>query len=104
MMCIAPDEITGEQLLAFVDGEADGATVDHIRHCPHCAARVRAYADIQQFLRAIFYRVNCPEAHTLGEYHLGLLSSIEQAAIEDHLKNCFLCAADLARVERFLEE
>ncbi len=104
MTCIAPDEITGEQLLAFVDGEADGATLDHVRRCPHCAERARACAAIQQLLRAIFYRANCPEAHALGEYHLGLLSSTEQVAIEDHLKGCFLCAADLARLKRFLEK
>lgn len=104
MKCIAPDEITGEQLLAYVDGEADGATLDHIRRCPHCAERARAYAADQQLLRAIFYRINCPEAHTLGEYHLGLLSPTRRAAVAEHLQTCPMCVADLAKLKDFLKE
>jgi hypothetical protein len=104
MECIAPDKITEEQLLAYVDGEADSATLDHVRRCPYCAERARAYATDQQLLRALFYRVECPNAHTLGEYHLGLLSPNARAAIEDHLEICPLCAAEVAELEHFLQE
>jgi hypothetical protein len=104
MECIAPDKITEEQLLAYVDGEADSATLDHVRRCPYCAERARAYATDQQILRTLFYRLECPDAHTLGEYHLGLLSPTEQAAIEDHLQICSLCAAEVADLEHFLQD
>jgi hypothetical protein len=104
MECIAPDKITDEQLLAYVDGEADSATLDHVRRCAYCAQRARAYATDQQVLRTLFYRLECPDAHTLGEYHLGLLSPTEQAAIEDHLENCPLCVAEVADLEQFLQE
>lgn len=104
MECIAPDEIAEEQLLAYADGEADSATVDHIRRCAYCAERARAYATDQQILRALFHRVECPDAHTLGEYHLGLLSATEQAAIDDHLAVCSACAVEVADLEHFLQD
>ena len=104
MECIAPIEITEEQLVAYADGEADSATLDHLRRCRHCAQRARAYADDLRVLRALFYRIECPEAHTLGEYRLGLLSSSEQTAIEMHLKACSPCASELAELDHFLEE
>jgi anti-sigma factor RsiW len=104
MECIAPDKITDEQLLAYVDGEADSATVDHIRRCPYCARRAHAYAADQHVLRTLFYRLECPDAHTLGEYHLGLLSPTEQAAVKDHLEVCPLCVAEVAELEQFLQE
>lgn len=106
MKCIAPDEITDEQLIAYVDGEADGATRKHIRRCPHCAKRAHDYDLDQQALRALLYRVECPDAQALGEYYLGfgLLSAADRAIIGEHLKECSLCAADLARLKRFLEE
>ncbi|MEJ2555936.1 MAG: zf-HC2 domain-containing protein [Anaerolineae bacterium] len=104
MECIAPDKIIDEQLLAYVDGEADSTTVDHIRRCPYCAQRARDYAADQHVLRALFYRLECPDAHTLGEYHLGLLSPTEQAAVKDHLEVCPLCVAEVAELEQFLQE
>lgn len=104
MECIAPDEITDEQLIAYIDGEADSATREHIRRCPHCAERARAYDLDQQALRAALYRVECPDPQVLGEYHLGLLAPADRAAIEEHLQECSLCAADLAKLKRFLEE
>lgn len=104
MKCIAPDKITEEQLLVYTSGEADSATVDHIRRCPHCAERARAYATDQQILHTLFHRVECPDAHTLGEYHLGLLSSTERDAIEDHLKTCSVCATEVTDLDQFLEQ
>jgi hypothetical protein len=104
MTCIATDQITEAQLIAYADGEGDSATVDHIRRCSHCAERARAYAADQQTLRTLFYRVECPDAHALGEYHLGLLDATEQAAIEAHLETCRLCAAEVEELRSFLDE
>ena len=102
--CIAPDEISEEQLIAYADGEATEATVDHIRRCPYCARQAHAYAADQQVLRTLFHRMECPDAHTLGEYHLGLLSPADQDAVEAHLQMCPLCAAEIADLESFLEK
>jgi anti-sigma factor RsiW len=106
MECIAPDEITDEQLIAYIDGEADSATREHVCRCPYCAKRAHDYDLDQQALRALLYRADCPDAQTLGEYYLGvgLLSPADRAVIEAHLQECSLCAGDLAKLKRFLEE
>jgi hypothetical protein len=102
MECIAPDEISEEQLLAWVDGEGEDTILDHIRRCAYCAERVRILADDQIRLRLLFHRVECPDAHMLGEFHLGLLSASERASIEDHLLACPECAAEVSDLDRFL--
>jgi len=104
MDCIAPDEISEEQLVAYADGEADDTTLDHVRRCRYCAERGRILASEQAALRALFQRAECPDAHTLGEFHLGFLSSAEQAAIQDHLQACSKCSAELDTLNRFLRE
>jgi len=104
MECIAPYEITEEQLLAYADGEGDKDTSDHIRRCPHCAEQARALAADQTTLRVLLYRAECPDPHTLGEFHLGLLSADEQAAVEQHLRNCPDCAAEINELAHFLQE
>jgi len=104
MKCIAPDEITEIQLIAYADGEGDSATVDHIRRCPHCAERAHAYAANQRALRVLFRRIDCPDAHTLGEYHLGFLSPTERAVIEAHLEICRPCAGEIEELRSFLNK
>ena len=103
MKCIAPSKISDEQLLAYNDDEADQTTLDHVRRCPYCAERARAIAADQLVLRALFFRAECPDAHTLGEFHLGLLSADEQAAIKNHLRTCADCAAEIVDLDHFLQ-
>ncbi len=44
---------TGEQLSAFVDGENDHAVQAHIRECPDCARRVKAYRRIDKAVQSL---------------------------------------------------
>jgi anti-sigma factor ChrR (cupin superfamily) len=104
MKCVAPNAISEEQLLAYVDGEADEATIAHIQCCAHCAQRVQAYAADQALLHVAFHRIECPDAHSLAEYQQGLLSPSEQTAIEDHLKMCLACSKEIADLNRFLQD
>ena len=104
MECIAPHEISEEQLLAYNDGEADDTSVEHIGRCPYCQEQARVIAANQSILRILFQRVECPDAHTLGECHLGLLSDDEQAVINDHLKSCPDCAKEVSDLEHYLQE
>jgi len=104
MKCIAPHEITEEQLLAYSDGEADDTTLDHMGRCPYCIEQARIIAANQSTLRVLFQRVECPNAHTLGEFHLGLLSADEQSGIKDHLSSCPDCATEVSDLDDFLQE
>jgi hypothetical protein len=104
MECIAPDEITEEKLLAYGDGGADEIAVEHIDQCPYCAERALALATDQLALRILFHRVECPDAHTLGEFHLGLLTADEGAATKHHLESCPHCTTEVKELDRFLQE
>lgn len=104
MKCIAPYEITEEQLLAYSDGEADETTLKHIGRCAYCAEQAHAITASQSILRVLFKRIECPDAHTLGEFHLGLLSANEQSAIMDHLNSCPDCAKEISDLEQFLQD
>jgi hypothetical protein len=98
MECIAPDEITEEELLAYGDGEADEIAVEHIARCPYCAERALALATDQLALRILFHRVECPDAHTLGEFHLGLLTADEGCTTEVKDLDSFLQEVPIALV------
>jgi hypothetical protein len=104
MECIAPDEITEEKLLAYGDGEADEIAVKHIDQCAYCAERALALATDELALRTLFHRVECPDAHTLSEFHLGLLAPEQGAAIKHHLDFCPHCTAELKDLGGFLQE
>lgn len=59
---------------------------------------------LDRALRAILYRQDCPDKMALGDYALGLLSGIDQARIQRHLKQCLHCQAELARFSQSLAD
>ena len=75
MDCIEPGRIAAEDLLAYATGQADGQTVGHIAACPACQAEAATYATIDDTLRTRLYRVDCPDAQTLGELALDMLEA-----------------------------
>lgn len=56
---------------------------------------------IEKTLSAL-YRVDCPDTHTLGEYHLGLLATAPAQKVASHLQTCPLCRHELAELNTFL--
>ncbi len=102
MDCIQPGTIAPEDLLAFLDGEAPPAVGEHLRRCPGCAARARAYARSQDRLRAALRRIDCPSPLVLGEYELRLLAPEEGRRIAAHLGDCPRCAAEIGQLRGFL--
>jgi hypothetical protein len=103
MKCIAPNEISDERLFAYANGEGDPASLDHIHRCPCCAEEARAIDRDQSAFRTLFYRAECPDVHTLGEFHLGLVTADERAAIKSHLRICSECASEIDNLEHFLQ-
>ena len=96
--------VTPEELLAYATGEADPGIAAHIADCAECAAAVAAYARLDRTLQARLYRCACPDAHTLGELALELLSPEEALATHIHLAECPHCAAELAMLRTALRE
>lgn len=58
---------------------------------------------IEDQLTAALYRVTCPEATELGEYHLALLPDKRRAIIQHHLSECPHCTRELTQLRRYLD-
>ena len=104
MRCIAPSEVTPEELLAYAHGEAPSRVVEHVRDCAHCAAEAGDYAWEQWRLASRLHRVTCPSPHALGEYELAVLAPAEQTRVATHARDCPRCAAELQQLRAFLAD
>ncbi len=103
MECSEPGAIRDEELLAYLAGErVRPAVVQHLAHCQYCSARLAEYRRMELRLTSKLYRWNCPPAHILGEYHLGMLSNEIAAAVRLHLGVCVHCAAEVTALSDFL--
>lgn len=58
--------------------------------------------NIEKRLAAQLYRVTCPTADELGEYHLHLITGSQAATIKQHLEDCPHCRAELAQLQTYL--
>ncbi len=104
MTCSRPGAVTPEDLVAYVDGEADTRVGEHLRQCEHCAALARDYARIQHQLQSALSRVDCPTTLALGEYQLGLASPEARQRVAAHVLECPRCADELEVLRAFLAE
>ena len=102
MKCITSPALDNVEIASYVEGEADEATVAHIKQCPFCSERARQWTLLQNRLRKQSYRVNCPKPMELGEYHLGLLPAPRALVVSGHLRECLLCKREVAILEDFL--
>lgn len=48
------------------------------------------------------YRITCPDAHTLGEYQLGVLTKEAEHPVAAHLLDCPHCRQELASLTTYL--
>jgi hypothetical protein len=102
MKCLL--SISDGDLLAYLDGEGRPDIQAHVATCAACAQRVQDLAASEAHLRQTLYRADCPSAQTLGDYHHGFLNAAEQRAVASHLARCPHCAAELARLDQFLDD
>jgi anti-sigma factor RsiW len=98
--CSAPPALSGLALLAAADGEADDATIEHLRACPHCAAQFEQVRRLQARLLRRLYRLHCPRSDLLVDYCQGLLDPFQRTAITHHLAVCPHCTHEVALLER----
>lgn len=59
-------------------------------------------ASLESQLRRSLYRFDCPDAHTLGEYELGLLDPEQRISLATHANGCDDCLAELHTLRAFL--
>jgi hypothetical protein len=103
-MCIDPTEINEGDLMAYVDGTADQAVVEHIRRCPACARQAQELAALQATLTARLYRASCPAPDQLIAFQRGELWGNEKSTVAQHLRQCPHCARELAALAHDEEE
>lgn len=59
---------------------------------------------IERNLSSSLYRIACPSANALGEYHLQMLSDEQRELIGQHLTTCPHCTRELAQLKNYLAE
>jgi hypothetical protein len=57
---------------------------------------------VESQLRRSLYRFDCPQAHALGEYELGLLAPEQRTSVAAHALECDECRAELQTLRAFL--
>jgi hypothetical protein len=97
-------EPTNQQLLAYLDGEADTTTIATIEGSRSARQRLEGLARLTGKLTARLYRVVCPQPNELGEFQLALLPEHQQAAIQEHLTTCPHCQAELTQLQGYLAD
>lgn len=102
MPCIAPPELSEQQLLAYTDGVADEQVAMHLSRCTYCRERADQMARLEDRLTARLYRLTCPRSEELGEYHLDLLDPDRAAEIQQHLLECPYCTREVLQLENYL--
>lgn len=98
--CGEPSAPSATALIAAADGEADEATLAHVRACPHCAEQVAQLRLLQARLRRRLYRLYCPTSDVLMDYCQGLLDPYQGFAVVQHVALCPHCMGELALLER----
>lgn len=102
--CIFPPELDDEQLLAYLDGEANEATVSHLEDCAYCRQKVKNLDRAQKRLTNRLYRLACPAPAELGEYHLRILPASQMLVIAQHVRECPYCAREVSELQGFLSD
>lgn len=102
--CELPPELDDIKLAAFVAGEADRTTTDHLANCTYCRARAAALARLHQNFAQPFFRAQCPSPDDLREYYFGFMPSSQIDEISLHLQSCARCTRELVLLEGFMAD
>ena len=74
----------------------------HLEQCAYCQKELAEYTEINTRLLTLLYRRQCPSGITLSAYCADLLPNVEMRAVERHLRECPLCAAEAEDTRHFL--
>jgi hypothetical protein len=102
MNCVSPPALSEQQLLEYLDGEADEQTVQHLERCEYCRKKADSLRQFQGSLTARLYRITCPSPLELGEYYLHVLPARQVLLIAQHLHECPHCQRELAQLKTYL--
>ena len=92
MDCVTPTPLNDDELFATLDGEATTETLQHLKQCEHCAAKLERIRKFEESIHVVMHRVDCPSNDALAEY---LLSNESNKQIERHLETCVRCQEEV---------
>jgi len=104
MTCISSPALDDTQIVRYIEGEADNATVAHMKECAFCSEKATQWSQLQNRLKRQLYRITCPTSTELGDYHLGLLSESQKLVVAQHVRQCPVCRREVVELEGFLAE
>lgn len=102
MVCVRSPKLSDGELLAYLAGDADPSAIAHLAECTLCRQRANLLATQEKQLMTSLYRAQCPSSLTLGEYHIGFLSTTETRAIDLHVLHCPHCHRELQLLTAYL--
>lgn len=84
-------KLTTQQLIAYLDGDADSSVNEHVDRCQTCQRKARELANAQQRFVAKLKGNQCPSTMHLGEYHLRHSAERDRQRIREHIRGCSSC-------------
>jgi hypothetical protein len=100
--CISLSPLTDDDLLAALDGEADGRIQNHLQACAYCSARLEHMRKFEQGVHTIMYRSDCPSTDELADYVMKETSFDSPQKLEQHLSRCVLCSQEVQNLQMVL--
>jgi len=104
MDCLNSIAPTDEELICFaLDEEAlPEEASNHLQQCETCRRRLARYKQANAYLLSHLYRSQCPPGERLSLYCADLLPADDRMSIANHVKDCPLCATEVAETRSFL--
>ncbi len=102
MDCNQPPPLGDDQLLLFLDGEADPSIIDHLNGCPYCRSQAHTLRHFLAQVKGGLYRGHCPTPLELAEYQQNMLSQELLREIKFHLETCTDCVTELNQLSDYL--
>lgn len=95
--CTDPMAIDDEELLAYIfdEGTLNESNKQHLEHCAICQQRLAEYRQTHNVLLSELYRAQCPNGMQLALYCANALSIDETFTVDEHLRECLLCSAEV---------
>ncbi|MEM7532280.1 MAG: hypothetical protein AAF639_08890 [Chloroflexota bacterium] len=96
------EQIDDDDLLLYVDGDVDQKKMQIIEGDTALEARARRLGHAQNRLQEKLRGHDCPSTTELGEYHLGLMESMDHVRIQEHIRQCGNCLEQLNSLAEFM--
>jgi hypothetical protein len=104
MSCSFPPPLSQDDLSAALDGEASTAVQQHLAQCAYCLERLEEARHMEQRLKGMLLRFDCPTSQALIDFDGGMLDADQATRILYHIETCPRCQEELRVLRHFLDD